>query len=76
VAGTITTTAFLPQFFKALKTKSAKDISFPMLLMTSVGNGLWLIYALVHSALALALANTVTLMPSVAICFLKIKYDK
>ncbi|MFM9156381.1 MAG: SemiSWEET family sugar transporter, partial [Dolichospermum sp.] len=44
VAGVLTTVAFLPQMFQIWLTKSAKDVSFVMLIIFMSGLCLWLIY--------------------------------
>ncbi|OKH29483.1 hypothetical protein NIES2101_43345 [Calothrix sp. HK-06] len=74
VAATLTTFAFLPQLLKIWQTKSAKDVSFVMLIFFNTGVLLWLIYGLYLSALPIILANGITLFFNVIILVLKIKY--
>ncbi|MBA4466380.1 hypothetical protein FHK98_12965, partial [Cylindrospermopsis raciborskii CS-506_A] len=45
-AGTLTTIAFLPQMLQTWKTKSAKDVSFAMLITFMTGLFLWFIYGI------------------------------
>jgi len=73
-AGTLTTIAFLPQMMKTWQTKSAKDVSFLMLITFNVGVFLWLIYGIYLQALPIILANGVTLFLNLIILWLKIKY--
>ncbi|MBC6432695.1 hypothetical protein FM036_18840 [Nostoc sp. HG1] len=73
-AATLTTTAFLPQMFKTWQTKSAKDVSFVMLITFMSGLFLWLIYGIYLQALPIILANSVTLFFNLIILWLKIKY--
>lgn len=73
-AGTLTTLAFLPQVLKTWKSKSAKDISFGMFLLFSLGVLLWLLYGFAIGALPVILANTVTLVLALAIVVMKIRY--
>jgi MtN3 and saliva related transmembrane protein len=73
-AGSLTTIAFLPQMFQTWKTKSAKDVSFVMLITFMSGLFLWLIYGIVLGALPIILANGVTLIFNFIILWLKIKY--
>ncbi|WP_138497478.1 SemiSWEET transporter [Nostoc sp. PA-18-2419] len=73
-AATLTTTAFLPQMFKTWQTKSAKDISFVMLITFITGVFLWLIYGIYLQALPIILANGITLFFNLIILWLKIKY--
>ncbi|MCW5317404.1 hypothetical protein GTQ43_27430 [Nostoc sp. KVJ3] len=73
-AATLTTTAFLPQMFKTWQTKSAKDVSFVMLITFMSGLFLWLIYGIYLQSLPIILANSVTLFFNLIILWLKIKY--
>ena len=76
VAGVCTTSAFLPQAIKIVKTKHTKDISFMMYSVLTTGVVLWCSYALLNRdwPLALALANGVTLFLAGWILLLKIRY--
>ncbi|MBC8278521.1 MAG: SemiSWEET transporter [FCB group bacterium] len=74
IAGFLTSTGFLPQFLKALKTKSTSDISAPMLLILAAGIILWLVYGLLVSAFPVIIANVLSLTFVTAILILKIKY--
>lgn len=73
-AGTITTIAFLPQVIKVWKTKSAKDVSFVMLITFCIGVFLWLVYGILRQDVAVITANLVTLILNLIIVWLKIKY--
>ncbi|MEA5579606.1 SemiSWEET transporter [Anabaena sp. UHCC 0451] len=73
-AGTLTTIAFLPQMFQTWKTKSAKDVSFVMLITFMCGLFLWLIYGIILGAVPIIMANGVTLFFNFIILWLKIKY--
>jgi MtN3 and saliva related transmembrane protein len=74
VAGALTTIAFLPQMFQIWRTKSAKDVSYVMLIIFMSGLFLWLIYGIILGALPVILANGVTLFFNLIILWLKIKY--
>jgi MtN3 and saliva related transmembrane protein len=73
-AGSLTTIAFLPQMWKTWQTKSAKDVSFVMLITFMSGLCLWLIYGIILQALPIILANSITLGFNLIILWLKIKY--
>jgi len=73
-AGTLTSLAALPQLIKSLKTKRTKDLSLGMFSVLTVGLILWILYALFTKDVPLVLANIVTLIITVSILFLKIKY--
>ncbi len=76
LAGTLTTIAFLPQMLKTWQTKSAKDVSYAMLITFITGVSLWLIYGFYRQDLAIILANGVTLVFNLMILWLKIRYRK
>ncbi|MBI1912065.1 MAG: SemiSWEET transporter [Deltaproteobacteria bacterium] len=73
IAGTITTTSFVPQFLKAYRTKHTKDISVYMFSMLFIGISLWLIYGLIKQDLPIILANGISLVFVTAILLLKFK---
>lgn len=75
-AGSLTTLAFVPQVLKTWRSKSGNDISLGMFLLFSSGVLLWLIYGLLIGALSVILANGVTLLLSVAILVLKLRYAR
>ena len=74
VAGACTTSAFLPQAIKILKTKHTKDLSLGMYAILTTGVLLWCVYAVINQDWPLALANTVTLFLAGWILLLKIRY--
>ena len=73
-AGTLTTIAFIPQMMKTWQTKSAKDVSFLMLITFNIGIFLWLVYGIYLQALPIILANGITLVFNLIILWLKIRY--
>ncbi len=74
IAGLLTTTAFIPQVWKIYRTKSGKDISARMFSLFSAGLVLWLIYGILLRSMPLILSNVVTLVLSLTIIVLKIRY--
>jgi MtN3 and saliva related transmembrane protein len=73
-AGALTTIAFLPQFLKTWRAKSAKDLSLTMLITFSIGVFLWLIYGIYLNSISLILANVITLILTLMNTYLKLKY--
>lgn len=73
-AATLTTIAFLPQMLRIWKTKSAKDVSFVMLITFITGLFLWLVYGIILGAIPIIMANSITLFFNFIILWLKIKY--
>ncbi|KAB8318981.1 hypothetical protein SD81_008580 [Tolypothrix campylonemoides VB511288] len=74
VAATLTTFSFLPQMIKTWQTKSAKDVSYAMLITFNTGVFLWLMYGISLRALPIIVANAITLFFNLIILWLKIKY--
>ena len=71
-----TTTAFIPQLVRVLRLRTARDISLPTFLLFSLGVFLWLLYGIwAHSNPVIA-SNAVTLVLSVSILVLKLRYDR
>ena len=76
IAGSLTTVAFVPQVLKTWRSKSGNDISLGMFLLFSAGVLMWLIYGILIDALPVILANGITLLLSLAILSLKLRYRR
>ncbi|MCL5126917.1 MULTISPECIES: SemiSWEET family sugar transporter [unclassified Algibacter] len=76
VAATLTTASFIPQVYKAWKTKEVEGISLTMFTAMFIGVLLWLIYGYSLKSLSMVIANTVTSVLCFAVLVLKIKYRK
>lgn len=73
-AAVLTTTAFIPQALKTIKTKNTKDISLPMYIILTLGIMLWLIYGILIHDLPVLIANAITLIFALIILLSKIRY--
>ncbi len=71
VAGTLTTVSFIPQVIKTWQSRSAKDISFGMFLLFSLGVLMWLVYGVAIHSTPIILSNLVTLVLSSSIILMK-----
>lgn len=74
VAAIITTAAFLPQVFKTYKTKDTSGLSLSMYISFLFGVVLWLIYGFHLKSLPMILANTVTIISTLYLVAMKLKY--
>ncbi len=74
IAACLTTFAFLPQTLQVIRTKETKNISLNMYIAMTAGVILWLIYGILLSEIPIIIANLVTLVFSVIILVLKLKY--
>ncbi len=76
VAATLTTISFLPQLVRVVKLRSARDISLGMFLIFSTGTLFWMVYGLMSHSAPVWIANAVTLVLSVSILVLKLRFDR
>lgn len=74
LGATCTTTALFPQMVKSWRSKKTTDLSLPMCILLTLGVIFWLTYGVLISDLPLIVANTITLVVTSVILFLKIKY--
>jgi len=75
IAAFCTTTAFVPQLARVVKLRSARDISLGTFLLFSTGVALWLVYGIYSGSRPVIASNAVTLLLSLSILYLKVKYD-
>ncbi|KPM32807.1 Hypothetical protein I595_1234 [Croceitalea dokdonensis DOKDO 023] len=73
-AAVLTTSAFVPQVYKAWKHRSTKDISLLMYLVFVVGVLLWLFYGIAIDSISIIAANVVTLLLAIAIIVAKLRF--
>ena len=73
-AGTLTTISLVPQVFRIVQTRSARDISWGMFTVFAIGTALWLAWGIAQGAMPVIVANFITLVLSVVIMLLKWRY--
>jgi len=73
-AGTCTTMSFVPQVVKSWKTKETKDLSGAMIVLVVIGMGMWLTYGILTKDLPIILANAVSLILTITMLVIKIRY--
>lgn len=76
VAGALTSTGYLPQIVKGLRTKKMKDVSLLMPAVLGFGMFLWLIYGLAREDPAIVVANVVGSSLTAVLVSMKIYYDR
>ena len=74
-AATLSTIAFLPQVVKTWKTRTAKDVSYALLLTFSTGCLCWVIYGYQVEAKPVMIANAFTLALNLTILAMKIFFE-
>jgi MtN3 and saliva related transmembrane protein len=75
IAATLTTSAFVPQVYKAWSTKRTKDISAPTFIVLLLGISLWTVYGVLKEDPVIVLANLTTAVLALSILFLKWQHD-
>lgn len=76
VAGVLTTSSFIPQIVKIVKTRQVRDLSLVMFVFFTIGIFLWLIYGIFIGELPIILANSTGLVLSSYILYAKLFFDK
>lgn len=76
VAGALTSTGYLPQIVKGLKTRKMDDVSLLMPVVLGLGMFLWLIYGLARADPAIVVANVVGFTLTGVLVFMKSLYDR
>ncbi len=75
LAGALTSTGYIPQIAKGLKTKRLEDVSLLMPAVLGFGMFLWLIYGLVREDPAIIVANVVGSSLTAVLVLMKLAYD-
>jgi MtN3 and saliva related transmembrane protein len=73
-AAVLTTTSFVPQAVRTLRTRETHGISLWMYVLFTIGVGCWLAYGLLLGSWPMIVANIVTLALATAILLLKLRY--
>ncbi|MEK6765740.1 MAG: SemiSWEET transporter [Planctomycetota bacterium] len=76
IAAVCTTSGFIPQIIRGIRTKRLDDVSPVMYLLFIFGISLWLSYGVYLEDKIIIVANAVTLAFSVFILVLRYKYMK
>jgi MtN3 and saliva related transmembrane protein len=73
VAGALTTTSWLPQVFRAFRTRSTKDFAWSWFALFGVGVGGWLVYGIVAASPSVIATNALTLALVLGLGWLKLR---
>ena len=73
LAAILTTTAFIPQVYKVIKTKSVKGLSLTTYLIFATGVLFWLIYGLLKSSISMIIGNGITFLLAFLILYYILK---
>jgi len=75
-AAILTMFSFVPQIFKVIKNKSAKDVSLLTIIQLAFGVSLWIIYGINLRNSIIIMANSVTLITLIILLFLYFNYGR
>ena len=73
-AAFLTTVCQIPQLAKSWKSKHTGDVSLWMYVMLNTGVLLWLTYGLLITNWPIIIANSITIIFTLSILFMKLKY--
>ena len=76
LGGFFATVRYIPQITKIIKTKSSNDLSWGMLVMSLLAQGLTLIYSIDKVLLPIVIPLIIAIILTMILCVLKIIYDK
>jgi MtN3 and saliva related transmembrane protein len=75
-AATLTTSSFLPQMFRAYRTKSMEDVSRYLMSMFATGTMLWMVYGIFKGDWVIIGANATATAFNVVLLYMKFAYKK
>ena len=75
IAGTITSSGFIPQLVKGYRTKKLEDVSYFMPLMLAFGTLMWLFYGIFQNDFAIIAANTFAVGCNISLILMKRYYE-
>ncbi len=74
VAALLTTSSFLPQAIKTIRTKDTSSISLFMYILFALGTLMWFVYGITSHNFPISLANGITLILAGIILYFKIRH--
>ncbi len=74
IAAILTTSGFIPQLYKTIKTKNVEGVSLVMFFVLFVGIIFWLVYGFLIDSFAIKLANSLSAIIVFSLIFLRIIY--
>ncbi|MCK5678236.1 MAG: SemiSWEET transporter [Flavobacteriaceae bacterium] len=76
IAAILTTSGFIPQLYKTIKTKNVDGVSLSMFLVLFIGILFWLVYGFLINSIAIKLANIFSGIIVFSLIVLRILYKK
>ena len=76
IAGVFTTLSLVPQLYRVIKLKSAKEISLSFTLCLAFGDLLWLAYGILSGLFPIILWNVISFCLAGGLIVAKLRYGK
>ena len=76
IAGILVLSSFIPQLYKAYKTKKMQDVSIYLMGLIASGMFLWVIYGLIRKDPVIVGTNISGFILNIILIALKLRYDK
>ncbi len=74
-AGFLVVIAFIPQVYKAIKTKQTEDLSLPTYVILTIASFCWVIYGFYKQSPSIYIANSIVGMLALLIVIIKIREE-
>lgn len=74
IAGGLSSALFVPQIIKIIKEKSAEEIALLTCIIGIVSSGLWLWYGIMNEHLSMIVTNSISVIATMILIVLKLKY--
>lgn len=74
VAGGLSSALFVPQIIKIIKEKSAEELSLVTCIIGVISSGLWLWYGIINEHISMIVTNSISVLATIVLLFLKFKY--
>lgn len=68
--------SFIPQVVKSYRTKSVRDLSLWMIIITLIGTAFWIIYGFLIEGMPVIVMNGIFSVIVLYLLYLKIRYEK
>ncbi len=76
LASIFTTLILLPQIIKVIKSRRTRDVSMSMLILSTIGNGFWILHASITGNHPLLVGASLIFIMSLLLIILKFSFDK
>lgn len=75
-ASALVSVSFIPQIIKGYRTKRLEDVSYLLMILISIGMGLWIVYGIEKGDYVIIGANVSTVGLNMTLLGLKIRYSR